>query len=182
MTASRVSCSVELLVSLKTGDTTASTALDTLKTEMGYGGRLIELGREDYWKADLMVRGEAEALELGLALATQTKLFVNPTKHEYRLRLPGRLKETQPGGTTYSVEVLTWYLEGSCNNLVREAKRVLGSAGEQLEGLSRGVLWTLDLETADRDTALSLAREITESRGAGVGLLANLHSQGYRVC
>ncbi len=180
---------IELLVALKTKDTVALTAKDTLQRDMGYGDRLESMSREDYWAVTVGERSEDEAVRLADELATQTKIFVNPNKHAYRTAVRGKTDPAAagfpaPGGgarDAYQVRVLVEYREDEKALLVRETLRSTLGYGRMVEEVARGTLWTLSIRAGDEAAARDMAEEISVTRGIRQGLLVNPHSQTYRV-
>ena len=180
---------IELLVRLKTLDTTALTAKDTLQRDMGYGSTLGSISREDYWAVTVEEAAEAGAGRLAEELAGGTKIFVNPNKHVYRAAVrkegDGPAAGFSPGGEApagvHHVCVLVQYREDEKAMLVRETLRKTLGYGEKVRDVSRGTLWTMGIREGSRDGALAMAEEIALTRGIGQGLLVNPHSQTYEV-
>jgi len=53
--------------------------------------------------------------------------------------------------------------------------------GERVQGLTKGQLWTLVLETSHADEARRVAQEIAETKSLERGLLVNPHFQDYEI-
>ncbi len=180
---------IELLVRLKTLDTTALTAKDTLQRDMGYGSILGSISREDYWAVTVEEADEAGAGRLAKEFAGGTKIFVNPNKHVYRAAVrkegdppaAGFLPGGKPSGGIHQVCVLVQYREDEKAMLVRETLRKTLGYGEKVREVARGTLWTMGIREGSRDEALARAEEIALTRGIGQGLLVNPHSQMYEI-
>jgi hypothetical protein len=59
--------------------------------------------------------------------------------------------------------------------------RARGGDAERVSGLSRGVLWTMELNADSPDDARRLAQEIAITRRIDQGLLLNPHYQEGRI-
>jgi phosphoribosylformylglycinamidine (FGAM) synthase PurS component len=169
--------SVALLVRLKIPDVTALTAANALRRSMGYK-QLSELRRADYYRLDLQVDGEAEAVALARELAEKTNLFVNPNKHVYEV-ITTRAAAAPAEGQIVNVLVTDPH-DGSAEGMLGALQGRLGY-GDRVAGLTKGLLWTMLLDVADAAEARRLAAEITETKSLTQGLLANPHFQEFEV-
>jgi len=174
--------SVELMVSLKIPDVTALTAANALRRRLGYADALKQLRRADYYRLDLAVDDADTALALGTELAERTNLFVNPNKHIYDLKvLETRGEQIASEDGAYAVNVLvTDPADGSGEGMLAALQGRLGYGG-RVQGLLKGVLWTMVLVAQDADQARQTAEQITVTRAQDQGLLMNPHYQEYEI-
>lgn len=177
MTATRIA--VELVVTLKIPDVTALTARHALQQQLGYGDVLADLRRADWWRLSLAVDSAELALGLARELAEATPLFVNPNKHTYTLDTRPPLPKPLPG--TMVIGVLTGFHDDATADLTAQALRGRLGYGDRVAAVEHGTLWTLFLREPDAAKARVLAERITVSRRRGEGLLANPHSQWWRL-
>ena len=174
---------IELFVKLKTNDTVALTARNTLEKDMGYEKIVRDLQREEYWLIHAACGDQREARWLAKELAEKTKIFVNPNKHTYHARVDGEgeVSEDPPGRGLQKVKVLTQYREDQKARLTLDTlQRTLGY-GDKILGVERGTLWTLVLRAEGLQEARRVAEEVALTRGIDSGLLANPHSQTYAI-
>lgn len=168
---------MELLVRLKIPDVTALTAANALRRNMGYT-QLKQLRRADYYCFALNVATDEEAEALVRELAEKTNLFVNPNKHVYEIM---RQHEAGAANAGHIVHVLvTDPHDGSAEGMLQALQGRLGY-GERVQGLTKGQLWTLVLETSHADEARRVAQEIAETKSLERGLLVNPHFQDYEI-
>jgi len=170
---------IELLVKLKTIDTIASTAKNTLQKDMGYEGTLLDIQREEYWLIEVDVENIEEARKLGREFATVSKTIVNPNKHTYTLRVVGEEPEAPEEKVPHEVRVLVSYREDEKAHLMQDTLRTTLGYGDKVRTVKRGLLWKLIINAEDRISAEKIAEEITVAKSMGKGLLANPHSQTY---
>lgn len=174
-----MNCAVELLVTLKIPDVTAATTRQALQRRLGYGEALQDLRRADWWRLELTAGSGDEALALGRELAERTNLFVNPNKHRFSCQPVWQPPAAAAGQTT--VGVLTGFHDDATAGLAAQALQGrLGYAG-RVGQVQHGTCWILCLNEPDRARALALAEAITVSTARGGGLLANPHSQWWRI-
>jgi len=169
--------SVALLVRLKIPDVTALTAANALRRSMGYA-QLRELRRADYYRLDLQVETEAEAVALAQELADKTNLFVNPNKHIYEVVTTRAA--AAPGAGQVAQVLVTDPHDGSAEGMLAALQGRLGY-GDRISGLTKGLLWTLLLDVADAAEARRLAAEMAETKSLEQGLLVNPHFQEFEV-
>ena len=172
--------SVELLVTLKIPDVTALTAANALRRRMGYAEALARLTRADYYRLELAPDGAGEAVDLATELAEQTNQFVNPNKHMYEVRAGGHEAAPEVEGRHVAQVLVTDPEDGSAEGMLAALQGRLGYAGK-VNGLLRGVLWTVELNCGSREEALRIAREIAVTRTRTEGLLMNPHYQECEV-
>ena len=168
---------VGILVRLKIPDVTALTAANALRRSMGYS-QLKELRRADYYRLELAVDTQEQALELARELAEKTNLFVNPNKHVYELWTSR--EEAPPDKGTLAHVLVTDPHDGSAEGMLSALQGRLGYGGK-VTGLTKGLLWTMVLDTDDSEEAKRLASEMAETKSLDKGLLANPHFQEFEV-
>lgn len=168
---------VGILVRLKIPDVTALTAANALRRSMGYS-QLKELKRADYYRLELAVDTEAEAIALARELAEKTNLFVNPNKHVYEV-WTSREEEPPAEGQVAHVLVTDPH-DGSAEGMLAALQGRLGYGGK-ISGLTKGLLWTMVIDTQDPEEAKRLAAEMAETRSLDKGLLVNPHFQEFEV-
>ncbi len=173
--------SIELFVRLKTVDTIALTAKNTLQKDMGYGRTLLDARREEYWLIEVEVENAEEAQKLGVEFVTVTKTIVNPNKHTYTLRVVGEEADVPEKKVPYVIRVLVGYREDEKARVTLDTLRNTLGYGDKVKGVKRGLLWKLIISAEDRISAKKIAEEITVAKSMGKGLLANPHSQTYVV-
>ena len=170
---------VALLVRLKIPDVTALTARNALKRRMGYDRALSDLRREDYYEFEIDAETPDAARELVGRLAEETNFFVNPNKHAFSLLSPGDAPPTGDG--THVLRYLVTDVGDKWGEGMAATLRARGGEAERVEGLSRGVLWTMELDADSPDDARRVAEEIAITRRIDEGLLLNPHYQEGRI-
>ena len=171
---------VELLVRLKIPDVTALTAAGALRRRMGYEEVLKGLKRADYYRLELRAPDADGALELAGELADKTNLFVNPNKDVYELRPGTREPMPRTDGHQVVQVLVTDPLDGSAEGALSALRGRLGY-GDRVEGILKGVLWTLELACDSHGEAKQIAEEIAVTRTRGRGLLMNPHFQECEI-
>lgn len=175
---------IELLVKLKIADTVALTAKNTLQRDLGYESVLMDLQREECWVIQAEAENVQAAEEFGKELATVTKIFVNPNKHTYALRVSESVKPSpQERGEkeSYELRVIISYRQDEKAVSARDTLRNTYGYGDKIKDVGRSMLWKLILNAKNPDDARKIAEEITLASGMDRGLLANPHSQTYLV-
>lgn len=169
--------SVAILVRLKIPDVTALTASNALRRSMGYK-QLKELRRADYYRLELAVDTPEQAVALASELAEKTNLFVNPNKHVYEVWTSREEKAPAQGQLAHVL--VTDPNDGSAQGMLAALKGRLGY-GDKVTGVTKGLLWTMVLDTEDPEEARRLASEMAETKSLGQGLLVNPHFQEFEV-
>ncbi|MBU0567788.1 phosphoribosylformylglycinamidine synthase subunit PurS [bacterium] len=171
---------VELFVKLKTPDLVALTARHTLIKEMGYEDILEDLTRQDYYRFKINLE-EKRAEEIVKEIALNSKIFVNPNKHTYRIgKWDDPQKRVPRSGKWEEIKVLTFYLEDGQASLMKET--LWNTYGyKEVSDLQRGTLWSFALREKDREKAKKIVREIVLTTSSKKGLLINPHCQDYRI-
>ncbi len=176
-----------LLVStkLKTKDPVAATVKTVLTADMGYGGIVLEVLREELWAVEASARDRNAAYGLCEKVALNTWVLYNPNKHLLSLDvkekglpfLEGR-KHTPP---VYDITVVTRFnRDEKENSALKFLNEILPGAG-RFPGVKKFTLWHIKIKAGSRDEAVSVAHDIAEARSIGSGLLANLNSQEFQV-
>ena len=168
---------VAILVRLKIPDVTALTASNALRRSMGYS-QLKELGRADYYRLELAADTQEQAIALARELAEKTNLFVNPNKHVYEVWTSREEKAPAQGKLAHVL--VTAPNDGSAQGMLAALQGRLGY-GDRVTGLTKGLLWTMVLDTEDEAEAKRLASEMAETRSLDKGLLVNPHFQEFEV-
>ena len=176
---------IELLVRLKTADTVALTAKNTLRRDLGYESALLDVRREERWVIQVQTEDMQTAEKLGREFSA-TRIFVNPNKQTYTLRVAesGQAKpspQKQDEGEPYEVGVIVGYYRDGKAVSARDALRHTYGYGDRIVDVERGVLWKLLLSAQSLDSARKMAEGIALTSGMDRGLLANPHSQTYIV-
>jgi len=151
---------IEMLVRLVIPDTTAITAFHTLE-RMGFSG-LKKLRREDYYK----FRARSSDFRKISKRLGNTDILVNANKNRFETIQDGKKPEPKEN----EIRILVQDTDSRDEGMLSVLRNRLGL--KELEGMERGVLWTLTLDTEDREKT---ANEIAER------FLANKHYQEYRI-
>jgi phosphoribosylformylglycinamidine (FGAM) synthase PurS component len=170
---------VELLVTLKIPDVTAATARQALQRRLGYAALLADLRRADWWRIEVEADSAQAALALGQELAERTNLFVNPNKHRYTCQTAWTPEPAGDGQTT--VGVVTGFHDDASSELTAHALQGRLGYGGRVLSLDHGTCWSLVLNEPDPAKAVALAEAMAVSRTRSDGLLANPHSQWWRI-
>ena len=176
---------IEFLVRLKTADTVALTAKNTLRLDLGYELDLLDVRREERWVIQVQAEDVQTARSLGGEFAA-TRIFVNPNKQMYTLKAAesGHTSpsvQNQDEGGPYEVGVIVSYYRDWKAVSARDALRHTYGYGDRIGDVKRGVLWKLLLRAQNLDSARKTAEEIALTSSMNRGLLANPHSQTYIV-
>lgn len=177
---------IELFVRLKTTDLAALTAKNTLQRDMGYSKVLRDLKREDYWLISVECKTKEEAKELADELANKTKIFVNPNKHTYTIRIREndakiREKKRDIDKGLYDIGVLVSYNEDSKACLTKDTLCKTLGYGDRVSDVKTGIIWRLVIDAEDEKKAKEMASEIVVTKELKKGLLINPHSQSYKI-
>lgn len=172
---------VVLRVRLKVPDTTALSALDVLRRKMGYGDKITEIAREDWWLFEVTSREAADASDMVREWAGRCTALVNPNKHRAAIDAVTQWPPRGDHARTKSrrIKILVRDREDvraeSMFGFLREALSI-----SNLVSLESGTLWTLEPGPGVTD-GLALASEIAATRSRTCGLLGNPHSQTVEV-
>ena len=166
-----------ILVRLKIPDVTALTAANALRRSMGYT-QLKELRRADYYRLELAVDTPEQAVALASELAEKTNLFVNPNKHVYEIWTAR--EEQAPAQGQLAHVLVTDPNDGGAQGILAALQGRLGYGGK-VTGVTKGLLWTMVLDTDDPEEARRLAAEMAETKSLSQGLLVNPHFQEFEV-
>ncbi len=170
---------------LKTADTVALTAKNTLRRDMGYESVLLDVRREERWVIQVQAEDLQTAEKLGREFAA-TRIFVNPNKQTCVLKAAesGQAKlspQKQDEGGPYEVGVIVSYYQDGKAVSARDALRHTYGYGGRIGNVERGVLWKLLLSAQSPDSARKTAEDIALTSSMNSGLLTNSHSQTYIV-
>ena len=176
-----------LLIStrLKTKDPSSATVKTVLRSDMGYGGKVLDVGREELWVVEAFAGNSESADELCERIALNTWIFYNPNKHTLSLDvkedgspLIGGMKHTPP---VYEVIVAVRFRE---DEKELSSLRFLKQACDEQEVISavrKFILWHLKIRSDSKSEAVSIAETIAEAKSIDSGLLANPSSQRFEV-
>jgi hypothetical protein len=162
-------------------DTTAQTATDTLRHDLGLGDRLGGLTRKEVWLLRLETAEREEALAITRALAAETKLFVNPNKHRFAVRYlslqvtPPDPEPLETGGYRFCFVVR--FRDDTRGAMAREALQGLYHVGKEVVTIDAGMWWELVLRETSAEEAAATFERLLLARDAETGLFANPHSQ-----
>ena len=146
---------VEMIVSLKVPDTTAITALQTLK-KIGFN-KIKDVKRADYYR--FFVDGDAKKF---MEKASNVDLLANANKHSCSFLIP---KDN-------NVKILVKNINNEGSGILSVLSSRLGF--KNIQKMEKATLWSLDIE-ADAKEAAKIAAEATKE------LLANEHYQEYEI-
>lgn len=152
---------IDLCVSSKLYDLVAKTAKATLK-EMGYN--LLSLSREICYSFKIMAENNEEARLLVEAMVKKTSLFVNPNKDTYRIG-EKRIKDR--------ISCFIFYRDRK-DDLINSLRN---QGFDKVLSVLKGELWHFSLPSYD----IELIRKMVVAKGPSSGLLANPHSQKYKI-
>ena len=171
----------ELVVGLKIPDVTALTAANAIRRRLGYADTLAEFRRADYYCLDLDADDEAAALDLVRDMAERTNLFVNPNKHSFTVRTLDERGGGGDGDGTHTINVLVTDPADASPAGILGSLQGMSAYGEVVQGVRRGVLWTMKLVADSEQQAMKMAEDITVTRSQSQGLLMNPHFQEYEM-
>ena len=146
---------IEMLVSLKMPDSTAITALQTLK-KLGFE-KIKGLKRFDYYK--FSVEGDLEKFKEKISKAD---IIVNANKHLFDFSV-----KKEKGS-----KLLVKNTDDDCTGLLSVLKNRLGF--KSIKKIEKGVLWSINSDADSKES-------IKISEKAARGLLANENYQSFSV-
>lgn len=158
---------VDLCVSSKLYDLVAKTAKSTLD-EMGYKG-FSGLSRNICYSFKIKAEDNKSAEAIVKGMVEKTPFFVNPNKDVWSLGIKKKRDV---------ISCLIFYLED------KRAERIMDYLKNQGFNMVLDVLvgevWNFSL-LLPKKKGIRLVEDIIVSKGPSSGLLANLHSQGYKI-
>ncbi|MBI2657665.1 phosphoribosylformylglycinamidine synthase subunit PurS [Candidatus Woesearchaeota archaeon] len=146
---------VEMFVSLKVPDTTAITALQTLK-KIGFN-KINNVKREDYYK--FLTEGDEQKFRKQIS---QVDILVNANKHFYDFSVK---KDN-------TIKILVKNINGNGSGILSTLTKRLGF--KQVKKAENGTLWSLSIDADEKG-----ARKIAEK--AAKELLVNENYQEYDI-
>ncbi len=146
---------VEMIVSLKVPDTTAITALQTLR-RIGFKN-IADINRADYYK--FFIENNIEKFKNSIS---KVDILVNVNKHSFDFLVK----------KNNNVKILIKNINGNGNVLLSTLKNRLGF--KNIKKIEKGVLWSLKIDIDKKE-----ARKIADK--AAKELLANEHYQKYSI-
>src|SRR3989338_5735929 len=123
---------VEMIVSLKVPDTTATTALQTLQ-KIGFN-RIKSVSRADYYL--FSIEGDEEKFKSKICKAD---ILVNANKHSYSFSIQ---KDN-------AVKILVKNINGGESSLLSTLKNRLGF--EEIKKGDKGMLWSLNIDADEKE-------------------------------
>lgn len=169
------------LVKLRVPDLVALTAKRVIIKHIGIS-QLVDMQREDWWQ--IYISGEEEVENYARDIAEKSSLFVNPNKHTYRLQVADS-RGTKFCATTlmdglWVVPVGVWHYDDMSSDIIKRTLRER-LFYKKVEGVKKGILWTLKIRGKNRSEAKKVAEEITLCKSRKRGLLSNPHVNYYQV-
>lgn len=159
---------VEAFVTRKARDLVRDAAESLLRESVN---GLRDVKRAEVWSFDLEgVDAERELREI----LDETTLIVNPNVHRYTLE-PER--PTAGVGSRVFVRVRD-RVDPKAKAVLRAICNVHGA--RSVKGVSRAILWTIDLDTEDVGQVERFARDAA-GLDRGAGILANTHAQEVEI-
>lgn len=145
---------VEMIVSLKVPDTTATTALQTLQ-RIGFKN-IKDIKRADYYK--FFIDGDVEKFKKNIC---KVDILVNANKHLYDLSIP----------KSESVKILVSNIDDD-SSILSTLKNRLGF--RNIKEIKKSTMWSLTIEANKKES-----RKIADK--AAKELLVNEHYQSYSI-
>ena len=146
---------IEMMVSLKVPDTTAITALQTLR-KIGFD-EIKDVKRDDYYK--FLIEGNEEQFKNNIS---KVDILVNANKNLFNFSV-------KKGG---AVKILVKNINVDGSGLLSVLKNRLGF--DNIKKAEKAVLWTLAISAEEKE-----AKKIAEK--AAKDLLVNEHYQEYSI-
>ncbi len=146
---------VEMIVSLKVPDTTAITALQTLR-RIGFD-KVENIDRSDYYK--FYIEGDSRKFQQEIS---KVDILVNANKHSCAFSIE---KDN-------SVKILVKNINDDGSGILSTLNKRLGF--RNIKKMEKGILWTLSIN-ADEKQALQIADKAAKE------LLVNEHYQEYTI-
>ena len=151
---------IEMVVSLKVPDTTAITALQTLR-KIGFD-EIKDVKRYDYYK--FLTEGNEEQFKNNIS---KVDILVNAKKHFFAFEIK---KNASPNACIFFVIVKN--INGDGNGILSTLKNRLGF--KNIKKAEKAVLWSLSID-ADENKAKNIAERAAKE------LLVNAHYQEYEI-
>ncbi|MCD4653847.1 hypothetical protein K8T06_07910 [bacterium] len=179
-----------LTTKLKTRDPVEATAEHTIRYDLALGETLNKLTRYDFWEITLAddlglsetEKGHVESVEGILRqLAEDTRVFVNPNKHEYSIISSENIRAESLSAGIHRIPVSVRSLDDRRGISALKTLTSLYGFGSKVVKVESGVLWMLDILADSIEIAREKAVEIVETRHRCQGLLANLHYETSQI-
>ena len=146
---------VEMIVSLKVPDTTAITALQTLK-RMGFN-KIDDVKRSEYYK--FSVESDIKKFQGKIC---KVDILVNANKHSCDFSMK---KDN-------TIKILVKNINGDGSGILSTLKDRLGF--KNIKKAEKGILWSLDIDAGKKE-AIEIAHKSAKE------LLVNEHYQEYKI-
>lgn len=170
---------VHLIVIPLIPDTIALTAQDTLRCELGLSDHLLSLKRRELWRFHIAKENPDEAFALVRKCAENTKLFINPNKHRYRIESAQKVINDilECEKNMYESNVFVYYRDETKADITLNALHKLYQLGTNIERLEYGFLWHIMWHAENMAQAQLILHKMLEIKDIEHGLLYNPHSQ-----
>ena len=164
---------------LRARDPSAATVKEVLTHDMGWGGAISGVGREDLWEIDADAKDKQAALVLAEELARKTWIFYNPNKHILSLKIKDEAAEEGPVRESdfFSIPVKTRFLDDEKERSALRFLRETFKGAESIKRIKKFTMWHLELNFDSLEEARKAAGEIAVNTSILSGLLANPSSQ-----
>ena len=173
---------IRIRVKLKTYDLVSGTALSTLKEDLEWKGIIEDLSREEIWEIRVN-KSKEEAKKLGEEFTKRVKIFVNPNKHLWEVKVFEKEEKEiieEDGKGTYLSEILTWWInDAKEKSALKSLRNTWGYKG--VLDVKRYDLWKLKLKAESSSKALAYIKDIIVTEKQDKGLLINPHSQCFKI-
>ncbi len=164
---------------LRARDPSAATVKEVLTHDMGWGGAISGVGREDLWEVDAYAKDKQAALVLAEELARKTWIFYNPNKHILSLKIKDDAAEKNlvRKSPPFSIPVKTRFMDDEKERSALRFLKETFKGAERIKKIKKFTMWHLELNSASLEEAGKTAGEIAVNKSILSGLLANPSSQ-----
>ncbi len=181
---------VQLLIDLKNADPTALTAKEAIQTLLGFGDRLGEIRRRQFYEVLLESPEETDLDGMFSRYLEGTVVFWNPNKHRAWARLETGTWEALPGARRRASafgapgledpgydHILVW----TRGEEATPADLVPHLAPARLVACGRADLFSLRWVDAGPEDRVRFTEAVAVARSRGQGLLVNPHFQDHWI-
>jgi len=172
-----------LTTTLKTRDAVEATANHTLRMDLAYDDVLAGIYRKDYWEihladnvgSDMESSREDAEMALLIRMADDTRVFVNPNKHVYKVVPLDVIKSEKVSDHVYRIPVSIRNIDGKKGKQAYGTLASMYGMGDSIRMIHGGVIWVLEIRAENIDSAKEIAMKIVTTTHRRSGLLANPH-------
>ncbi len=170
---------LQITTKLKAKDPSAVTVKEVLAHDMGYGEKIVSVGREDLWELETEAKDRESALMLAEDIAKKTWVFYNPNKHILKLGIKREdtLKEKIRDELRFTRTIRTRFKEDEKELSALKFLKETFKGADRIKDIKKYTLWQLEINATSEEEADRIADEIAVNRTIGQGLLANPGSQ-----